>query len=174
VTNTDWAMRGRLILVLMLLPVVLFWAVPVAALYTTASLSGTVLDPSGAAVPAATVTGQNTGTGFTRTTKSGNSGDYLFPVLPVGEYTLTVVKSGFQTYTQNGIVLTVNRAATQMVTLELGRETQEVTVNGNASLVTTTSAAVGQLVNQKDAVDLPLNGRTTETLVFLVPGVPSS
>ena len=71
--------------------------------FTTASLSGTLLDPSGAAVPAATVTVQNSETGFTRTTKSGKGGDYLFPVLPVGEYTLTVVKPGFQTYAQKGI-----------------------------------------------------------------------
>jgi hypothetical protein len=145
-------------------------SLPLLAQYTTASLSGTVVDPSGAAVPAATVTVQNTGTGFTRTTKSGNSGDYLFPVLPVGEYTLTVVKPGFQTYAQKGIVLTVNRSATQMVTLQLGKETQEITVTANASLATTSSAAVGQLVNQKSTVDLPLNSRTTETLVFLVPG----
>jgi hypothetical protein len=169
-TDTNWAMLGRLVLVLMILPVVLFWALPIAAQYTTASLSGTVVDPSGAAVPGAKVTVQNAGTGFTRITASGNDGDYLFPVLPVGQYTLTVVKSGFQTYAQKGIILTVNRAATQLVTLKLGTQTQEVTVNGNASLVTTTSAAVGQLVNQKDTVDLPLNGRATETLVFLVPG----
>ena len=140
------------------------------AQFTTASLSGTIVDPSGAAVPAATVTVQNTETGFTRTTKSGNGGDYLFPVLPVGEYTLTVAASGFETYAQKGIILTVNRAATQLVTLKLGTQTQEVTVNGNASLVTTSSAAVGQLVNQKETVDLPLNGRATQALVFLVPG----
>jgi hypothetical protein len=151
----------------------LWWicgSVALLAQFTTASLSGTVVDPSGAAVPAATVTVQNTQTDFTRTTKSGNSGDYLFPTLPVGEYTLTVVKSGFQTYTQKGIILTVDRSATQMVTLQLGRETQVVTVIANALLVTTSSATVGQLVNQKDTVDLPLNGRTTEALVFLVPG----
>jgi hypothetical protein len=148
----------------------LFGSLALLAQFTTASLSGTVLDPSGAAVPAATMTVQNSETGFTRTTKSGNGGDYLFPVLPVGEYTLTVVKPGFQTYAQKGIVLTVNRSATQMVTLKPGKETQEVTFTADASLVTTSSAAVGQLVNQKSTVDLPLNGRTTETLVFLLPG----
>jgi hypothetical protein len=149
---------------------VLFGSPALLAQFTTASLSGTVVDPSGAAVPKAQVKVENTGTGFTRTTASGNGGDYLFPVLPVGEYTLTVVASGFQTYVQKGIILTVNRAATQLVTLKLGRQTQEVTVSGNASLVTTSSAAVGQLVNQKDTVDLPLNGRATQALVFLVPG----
>ena len=148
----------------------LFGSLALLAQFTTASLSGTVLDPSGAAVPAATMTVQNSETSFTRTTKSGNGGDYLFPVLPVGEYTLTVVKPGFHTYAQKGIVLTVNRSATQMVTLKPGKETQEAPFTADASLVTTSSAAVGQLVNQKITVDLPLNGRTTETLVFLLPG----
>jgi len=114
---------------------VLFGSPALLAQFTTASLSGTVIDPSGAAVPKARVKVENTGTGFTRTTASGNGGDYLFPVLPVGEYTLTVVASGFQTYTQKGIILTVNRAATQLVTLKLGTQTQEITVSGNASLV---------------------------------------
>ena len=147
----------------------LFGSLALLAQFTTASLSGTVVDPSGEAVPAATVTVQNTETGFTRTTKSGNGGDYLFPVLPVGEYTLTVVKPGFRTYAQTGIALTVNRSATQMVALKLGEGTQEITVTADASLVTTNSAAVGRLVNQKSTVDLPLDGRATE-LVFLVPG----
>jgi len=83
---------------------VLFGSPALLAQFTTASLSGTVIDPSGAAVPKARVKVENTGTGFTRTTASGNGGDYLFPVLPVGEYTLTVVASGFQTYTQKGII----------------------------------------------------------------------
>jgi hypothetical protein len=169
-TDTNWAMRGRPILVLMILLVVLFLPVPVAAQYTTASLSGTIVDPSGAAVPAATVTVQNTQTGYTRTMKTGISGDYLFPALPVGEYTLTVVKSGFETYMQKGIILTVNRAATQRVTLKLGAQTQEVTVSSNAPLVTTNSAAVGQLVNEQNIVNLPLNGRQAQSLVFLIPG----
>jgi len=138
----------------------LFGSLALLAQFTTASLSGTVLDPSGAAVPAATMTVQNSETSFTRTTKSGNGGDYLFPVLPVGEYTLTVVKPGFHTYAQKGIVLTVNRSATQMVTLKPGKETQEAPFTADASLVTTSSAAVGQLVNQKITVAYVGNNAT--------------
>ena len=148
----------------------LFGSLPLLAQFTTASLSGTVLDPSDAAVPGATVTVQNTETGFTRSIQSGNGGDYLFPVLPVGEYTLTVVKSGFRAYEQKGIVLTVNGSATQIVHLQLGKETQEVTITSSAPLVTTSSAAVGQLVNQQNIVNLPLNGRQAQSLVFLIPG----
>jgi hypothetical protein len=148
----------------------LFWALPLAAQFTTASLGGTVTDPSGAAIPGATVTVQNTETGLTRTAKSGTGGDYLFPALPVGTYKLTVEKTGFQTYIQSGIDLAVNQSATQMVALQVGTLTEHVTVSANASLVTTSSASVGQLVNQESIVNLPLNGRTAQTLVFLIPG----
>src|SRR5436853_3777884 len=127
------------------------------AQFTTASLRGDVSDNSGALVPGATVTVRNTDMGFTKSTPTGSDGTYLFAALPVGHYTLTVEKSGFETYVQSGILLTVNQAATQPVALRVGTVNQEITVSGNASLVTTSDAAVGQLVTQKSIVDLPLN-----------------
>ena len=93
----------------------LFAGLPLFAQYTTASLSGRVLDPTGAAVPGAVVTVQNTEPGITRTVNSATDGHYLFPALPVGNYSLSVAKTGFQTYVQSGIVLSVNQAATQDV-----------------------------------------------------------
>jgi len=172
--NINWVARRRLLLSFLIVSAALFRPVPFAAQYTTASLSGTVVDPSGAAVSGATVTMQSTETGFTRTTRSGSGGNYLFPVLPIGEYTLKVSKSRFKTYVQEGIVLTVNLSASQTVTLQTGRQSQETTVTGNILGVTTSSAAVGLLVNQKNIVDLPLNGRATEALVFLVPGAENA
>ncbi len=157
-------------ILLVSLSVVLLSAVPAAAQFTTASLGGTVTDPSGAAVPGATVTTQNTATGVSQSVTSGPSGRYLFPALPVGTYKLTVTKAGFQTYAQSGIVLTVNEAASQAVVLRVGSVTQRVTVTAGAPLVTTRSATVGQLVNQQSIVDLPLNGREAQSLVFLIPG----
>jgi hypothetical protein len=128
-----------------------------------------VTDPSGAAIPGARVTARNTATGYALSTTSGPNGVYLFPNLPVGSYDLTVRRSGFTTYVHNGITLTVNQAATQNVTLQVGQITQEVTVRANTMLVTTESAALGQIVNQRDVVDLPLNGREVQQLVFLAP-----
>ena len=148
----------------------LFTTLPVFAQYTTASLTGRVLDPSGAAVPGATVTAQNTSTGRTTTTKTDADGEYVLPELPVGNYKLTVKKTGFQTYTQSGIVLSVNQSATQNVSLKIGSTTEHVNVSGNAPLVTTSSATTGQLVNQQSIVNLPLNGRQAQSLVFLIPG----
>ena len=148
----------------------LFTGLPLFAQYTTASLSGRVADPSGAAVPKAIVTVQNVNTGRTRTAKSDMDGNYLFPALPVGTYDLSVTKTGFQTYTQSGIVLNVNQSATQNVSLEIGEVTEHVNVSGNAPLVTTNSATTGQLVNQQSIVNLPLNGRQAQSLVFLIPG----
>lgn len=144
--------------------------IPLFAQYTTASLSGRVEDPSGAVIPGASVTVKNINTGRTRSAETGDQGRYSFPALPVGTYELSVEKTGFQTYSQSGLVLSVNQSATQNVTMTIGATTQHVNVSGNAPLVTTNSAATGQLVNQQSIVNLPLNGRQAQSLVFLIPG----
>ncbi|PYV88151.1 MAG: hypothetical protein DMG05_16010, partial [Acidobacteria bacterium] len=82
------------------------------AQYTTASMAGNVVDPTGAMVPDAKVTVRNTETGFEQTVSTGATGAFLFPRLPVGVYQLTVEKPGFSTYVQEGITLTVNQSAT--------------------------------------------------------------
>lgn len=150
--------------------ILVLWSVPLAAQFTTASLGGRVLDPSGAAIPGAKVTVKNTGTGYSQTTASGATGAYLFPNLPVGGYDLTVQSAGFTTYIQHGITLAVNQTASQTVQLRVGQTTQQVTVRANTSLVTTESATLGQLINQRSIVDLPLNGREVQQLVFLAAG----
>ena len=157
-------------LIVMLFVVATIWTGPATAQFTTARLSGTVVDSSGAALPGATVSVQQVTTGYKQTATSGPSGEYLFPSLPVGAYELTVQMPNFKAYVQKGIVLTVGQAATQNVTLSVGAVSQQVTVQANSSMVTTQSAAVGQLVNQKSIVALPLNGRETQQLVFLIPG----
>lgn len=139
--------------------------------FTTASLSGNVADPSGAVIPDAKVTVQNVDTGFTQTVNTGPAGDYLFTRLPVGNYKLTVEKSGFAPYVQAGIQLAVNQTATQAITLNVGALSQQVAVTGDASLVTTESATVSQVVNQQQIVELPLDGRQVQQLVFLGAGI---
>ena len=137
---------------------------------TTARLGGTVLDPSGLALAGATVTVQNELTTYTRDTTTSSSGEYLFPVLPVGNYQITVTMTGFTSYVQNGIELQVDRSVSVPVYMKLGAVTQQVTVTADASMVTTDSATLGQLITQKEIVELPLNGRYAQQLVFLVPG----
>jgi hypothetical protein len=143
---------------------------PVWAQFTTARLSGVVSDPSDAVVAGATVTVLDLGTGYTQTTNSTPAGQYLFPSLPVGTYQITVSTAGYTKYVQKGIVLSVNQAATQNVRLQVGLVAQQVVVTADSSLVTTDSATVGQLIDQKEISELPLNGRDVQQLVFLAPG----
>lgn len=149
-------------------------AAPVRAQFTTASLSGIVRDASASVVPRARVTITNTATGLGRVETTGDDGAYLYPALPVGEYRLIVEKVGFATYVQVGITLTVGQTANQNVTLQVGAITEEVTVNGNAAMVTTDTAAVTQVVGRQQVVDLPLNGRQAQSLVFLSSGAHDS
>ncbi len=142
-----------------------------AGQFTTATLSGNVSDQSGAAIPAASVTVLNTETGFTQTVVTGPAGDYLFSRLPIGKYKLTVEKEGMTTYVQSGMELDVNQTATQKVVMNVGAVSQQVTVSGDTTLVTTQSAALSQVVNQRQIVDLPLDGRQVQQLVFLSAGI---
>jgi Carboxypeptidase regulatory-like domain len=142
-----------------------------AGQFTTATLSGNVTDQSGAAVPDAKVIVLNTDTGFTQTVTSGPVGEYLFSRLPVGKYKLTVEKEGMTTYVQSGLELAVSQTATQNVVMNVGAVSQQVTVASDTSLVTTQSAAISQVVSQRQIVDLPLDGRQVQQLVFLSAGI---
>jgi hypothetical protein len=157
-------------IILLLLGAVLLCNQPLIAQYTTGSLGGTVLDPTGASVPDAKVVVRNNDTALTRTVQTASDGGFLFSSLPVGTYGLTVEKAGFSTHVQDGIVLTLNQAATVVVSLKVGKTADQVTVTANAELVVTRDPMVGQLVDQKRIVDLPLNGREAQSLVFLAAG----
>jgi len=141
-------------------------AAPAAAQITTARLSGMVADQSGSAVASAVVSVQEEQTGYRQTVKTSTSGEYIFPSLPVGNYVLTVDMAGYSTYVQKGIVLAVSQAATSNVELHVGSVSEQVTVTADASLVTTDSPTVGQLINQQSIVTIPLNGREVQQLVF--------
>jgi outer membrane receptor protein involved in Fe transport len=121
-------------------------------------------------VAGAAITVQDVGTGYSQTANSTSAGQYLFPSLPVGTYQITVSMAGYNRYVQKGIVLSVNQAASQDVQLQVGMVEQQVVVNANSSLVTTDSATVGQLIDEKEIEELPLNGRYVQELVFLAPG----
>jgi hypothetical protein len=150
--------------------VLVLWTTAALGQFTTARLSGTVQDNSGAAVPGATVTVEQVGTGYKQQVKSGEAGEYLFPSLPVGAYQLTVEMTGFNTYLQKGIALQVGQAATQQIKLAVGTVTQQVTVQGDTNQVTTDDASISQVIDEKSMESMPLNGREAQQLVFLVPG----
>ena len=138
---------------------------------TSASLTGLVSDPTGAAIPGATVTITNTDTNYSQTVQSDGTGVYLFRPLPPGPYKLAIDAGGFEKYLQSGIVLATSVAATQDVHLTVGSGGAEtVNVTANAELINTTSAELGTSVNQEAISQLPLNGRDPSSLVLLAPG----
>ncbi len=137
----------------------------------TASISGTVADPTGARVPGVKVRAINSGTGQVHATSSNEQGDYLFPVLPIGEYEVQAEAEGFKKFVRQGIVLTVNRNARVDATLEIGAVSEEVRVTGDVPLVDTRQVQLGGLVDSQRVDQLPLNGRNVYDLVSILPGV---
>jgi len=145
-------------------------AVNLFAQGATASISGTILDSSGAAIPAAALEIRNTGTGEKRNVNSDSQGRFVFPELAIGDYELQASKMGFQTVIRKGITLDVGRAPVIDFQLPIGRAEQTVNVETTISQVETTTSAVSSLVNQTQMRELPLNGRNFEQLVLLAPG----
>jgi outer membrane receptor protein involved in Fe transport len=130
-----------------------------------------VKDQSGGVVAAASVTLANTGTNISRATTTGNDGGYLFDPLQVGRYKLTVEKSGFATFVQDGIALELNQNGRLDVTLRVGKTSETIEVKSNIVQVDTTSAVLGKVETQRRIQDLPLVERDTLQLGLLQAGV---
>ena len=137
----------------------------------TANLSGRVTDPSGAAVAAATVTAEDTDTGLSRTTQTGQTGLYELFELPVGHYEVRASKDGFAEEVRKGIVLVVGQSATADLSLGLGQLKQQITVNENVPVVNTSTQDISGLVGEQQIRGLPLNGRSYDLLLPLNPGI---
>jgi hypothetical protein len=154
----------------------LFSGIAVCALYVyaqvgTAELSGTVSDPSGAAVGNAKVTAVNAATSLERSTTTDNSGNYIIQLIPPGDYILNVEASGFRKSSQRGITLQVNQQAKIDVTLQVGQVTETVEVTAAAPLIQSEASSLGTVVSEKLVNQLPLNGRNFIQLAVLSPGV---
>ena len=138
----------------------------------TASITGTITDPSGAAVSGAQVTIASPERGLNRTVPTNNNGDYLFASLPIGSYNLTVAANGFKTYKASGVVLRVAQKARVDVALSIGGAKEEVDVQGTTvAQVETQSSELSGVVTGKEITQLELNGRNFTQLATLVPGV---
>jgi hypothetical protein len=134
-----------------------------------ASIGGVAADASGAVIQAVTITARNVETGFTITVASNESGTYSIPLIAVGSYTVTAQKDGFKTAVQN-ILLTADKIATVDFKLEIGAVGEKVTVEANSQLLETETAQLGQVIQEKEITELPLNGRNPAALVLLTPG----
>lgn len=140
-----------------------------SARLNTASLRGTIVDPSQATVPGAQVTVQNTDTGSARTSVSNDAGDYSLPSLDPGNYTITVTKAGFGA-TKSTLKLQVAQVVSLNFTLQVGQVSEVVDVSADQVSVDTTDVSLGSVVNRQQVVDLPLNGRQFTQLLELQPG----
>lgn len=137
------------------------------------TISGFVTDPSGAAVPNATITATFVQQQSKRVVESNAEGFYTFNALVPGAYTVTAERAGFVRSIRTGLTLTLNQNLRVDFGLKLGQVTQEVTVSGQAPVVDTRSGALSSTVNQQRVSDLPLNGRNVVGLSVILPGVVS-
>jgi hypothetical protein len=137
----------------------------------TARLTGIVKDQSGATVAAATVTLTNQGTNISRTTTTDGEGNYLFSLVDVGNYQLTVEHAGFKKNIQSGIKLEVNQTGRLDITLDIGQTTEVVEVSAAVPQVDTSGAVLGKVEDTKRIQDLPLLDRDTLQLGLLQAGV---
>jgi hypothetical protein len=137
----------------------------------TTSLRGQITDPSGAAIPGAKLTLTNIATNVPRQTTTTSTGLYTFVAVQPGTYKLTVEATGFQTYTQTGVVLRVNLPATVDVKMKVGAVTQQVEVSGQPPLLNTTNASMGQTMGTQAIENLPIRAENTVLLLSFQPGV---
>jgi hypothetical protein len=144
---------------------------PPALAQSTATMLGIVSDESGAVLPGATLTARNLETGLVRTTVTSDDGSFRLPALPVGSYELRAELSGFQSALRTGLTLTVAQEAVVNFTLPVGGLAETLTVVGAATLVNTTSASLGGLVDAARIESLPLLGRNYIDLTLMQTGV---
>ena len=144
---------------------------PLYGQQASARLLGTVLDPSSATIAGATVTVTSIATSQQRSAQTTPSGEYSIPFLPIGEYTMLVQAPGFQPKSLKGIVLQVDQEARFDVTLNVGSATDAVTVQAESPLLVTDVSSVGQVIENKAIINMPLNGRAFWQLAQLTPGV---
>ncbi len=144
---------------------------PSARAQVSASIKGIVTDPSGAPVPAATVTTKNTETGAARSAITDDAGRYQIVWLAVGQYEVAVTKPGFQEAIRSGIRLVVGQEASVDLKLQVSAVKAEVRVREDAPIISTTTRDISGLVGEQQVKDLPLNGRSYDLLLPLNPGI---
>ncbi|MEO8368177.1 MAG: carboxypeptidase regulatory-like domain-containing protein [Candidatus Solibacter sp.] len=141
---------------------------------TTATISGTVTDSSGASIAGAKVTATNTGTNLGHSANTATDGSYQLLFLPVGNYKVEVNATGFKKFDQSGIILEVNRNARVDAVLQVGAMTESVEVKADAATVETSVPGLGQTTTNTEIDNLPLVNRDIYTLLNLTAGVDTT
>ncbi|MDQ3667903.1 MAG: TonB-dependent receptor [Acidobacteriota bacterium] len=159
---TSWAIAGWLFVSLVS---------PAHGQTTSAAILGTVTDQAGAVLPGVTVVITNADTGVSRTIVTGNEGAYFVPSLQPGNYRISAGLAGFATMLVEGIKLEVNQEQRRDIALQIGGVDQQVIVQANDVILDTENPVIGTVINERQIVDLPLDGRNFFQLAALSPGV---
>ncbi len=159
---------------LLFLPLLLLASLPGFSQQGRGTILGSVTDGSGAAIAGAKIRVFNTATNAGFETTSTSEGLYQAPNLAVGDYTVTVEKTGFRKIVRSGLQLQVDQRAQVDIQLEVGQVTESIEVKSEALLVDTSNTSIGKVVDQKRVSELPLNGRNALALTLLTPSVKSN
>jgi hypothetical protein len=149
-------------------------AFPVNAQQGRGTILGAVTDSTGAAVASAKVSIVNVDTNDTVNAETNTDGFYTSPALNVGNYQVSVERSGFKKAVHSGIVLQVDQQAEINIHLEIGAVSESVQVTGEAPMVNTENGSLGQVIANRSVQELPLNGRNAFALILLAPNVHSN
>ena len=151
--------------------ITIFASLGAYAQVSTASLSGSITDSTGAVVPSAKITLTQTDTNFVRVSTTKEDGTFHEVFLPVGPYKVSVVAAGFKKLDRGGIILSVMQDATLNLELEIGGQTETISVTADVPLVNLSDSTLGASVSNVQIDNLPLVNRDTYTLLSLTPGV---
>ena len=141
---------------------------------TNGRIKGTVADSTNAVIPGATVTATNTQTGVKFTTKSLKNGDYLFPELPIGSYSISAEAPGFKSFSATGIKLDIDQEYVEAITLTIGDTSQVVSVTADSIQVNTTDMQINNIVDAHQMEELPNISRSYTQFELIEPGVQAS
>jgi hypothetical protein len=157
--------------IIILMFILLLPGLPLWAQSPTATIDGRVLDPAKAVIDGATIHATNIDTNIQYATHTNSAGLFAIVNLPPGNYRIEVSKAGFRTIVNPGVVLHVQDVVALNFDLPVGSISESITVTGSATLVNTEDASVSTVVDRNLAENLPMNGRSFQTLIDLTPGV---
>ncbi|MGA7421510.1 MAG: carboxypeptidase-like regulatory domain-containing protein, partial [Candidatus Sulfotelmatobacter sp.] len=152
--------RFRLLLSYLIVSTLLVFASSAARADVTGSITGVIRDRAQAVVTGAKVTVTNVETNLSQATSSASDGSYHFLALPAGKYKVTATAAGFRTYVATDITVQVNDQLRIDITLQVGTVTEEMDITANAVHVETESTQLGDVIDSKKMLALPLNGRS--------------